>query len=117
MKKYLIPPEQLRPLAEGLGMCMAPDTIMVTGLPITRAYRVMPTMYMDSGWRFLSGCETGEYLSNPRYNGIYDVNVIANYCPELIDLLKNSPPYSAYERAEDGSWIDVTLATDWLTLA
>lgn len=116
MKKYLIPPEQLKPLAEGLGMCMAPDTILVTGLPIARMYRVMPTVWMDSGWRFLAGCETAEYLSNPRYNGIYDVNVIANYSPDILELL-DSPPYSAYERAEDGRWLDVSQSTDWMSLA
>lgn len=116
MKKYLIPPEDLRPLAEGIGMCLASDAILVSGMPIARMYRVMPTVWMDSGWRFLAGCETAEYLSNPRYNGIYDVNVVANYSPDIIDYL-NSPPYSAYERTEDGRWIDVSQSTDWLTLA
>lgn len=116
MKKYIIPPEEIKPLAEGIGMCMAPDTILVMGLPITRMYRVMPTVRMDSGWRFLAGTETAEYLSNPRYNGIYDVNVVANYSPDIVPFLR-SAPYSAYERDEEGVWVDVTRTTDWLTLA
>lgn len=116
MKKYLIPPEQLKPLATGIGMCMAPDTILVSGMQVKMMYRVMPTVRVDSGWRFLAGCETAEYLANPKYNGIYDVNVVANYFPEIIKYL-DSPPYSAYERTDDGFWADVSLSTDWLTLA
>ena len=115
MKKYLIPPEKLRPLATGYGLCMAPDTILVSGLPVQSMYRVMPSRRQDSGWRFFAGTETPEYLSNPRYNGIYDVNVIANYCPEIIDKL-DSPPYTAYEYV-GGAWVDVSLSTDWMSMA
>ncbi len=115
MKKFLIPPEKLRPLANGYGLCMAPDTIVISGLPVTSMYRVMPSRRQDSGWRFFAGSETAEYLSNPRYNGIYDVNVIANYCPDIIDKL-DSPPYSAYELI-NGYWIDVSLSTDWMSMA
>ena len=116
MKKFLIPPEQLRPLATGYGLCMAPDTILVTGMPVRSMYRVMPSRRQDSGWRFFAGNETQSYLADPRYNGIYDVNVIANYCPNIIELL-DSPPYSAYELANDDRWVDVSLSTDWAALA
>lgn len=115
MKKYLIPPEKIKNLATGYGLCMVPDTILVSGLPVTRMYRVMPSHRQDSGWRFLAGSETPEYLSNPRYIGIYDVNIVANYCPDIIDKLA-SPPYSAYELM-DGEWVDVSLITDWMDMA
>ena len=111
-KKFLIPAEKLRPLAEGHGLCMAPDTIVVMGLPVRSMYRVMPTRRQDSGWRFFAGTETKAYLENPLYNGIYDVNVVANCCPEIIPFL-DSPPYSAYEVSPDGHWVDVSLSTDW----
>lgn len=116
MKKFLIPAEKLRPLATGYGMCMAPDTIVVAGMPVRSMYRVMPARRQDSGWRFFAGSETQSYLADPRYNGLYDVNVIANCCPDVIPLL-DSPPYSAYDKAADGRWVDVSLSTDWATLA
>ena len=116
MKQFLIPAEKLRILAPGYGMCMAPDTILVSGMPVRMMYRVMPGNRLDSGWRFVSGTETASYLSNPKYNGIYDVNVVANYCPAIIPML-DSPPYSAYEMTESGEWADVSLTTDWLSLA
>lgn len=116
MKKFLIPPEELRPLATGLGLCMAPDTIVVAGMPVRSMYRVMPSRRQDSGWRFFSGSETPSYLADPKYNGIYDVNVVANCCPDVIPLL-SSPPYSAYDKTEDGRWVDVSLSTDWTSMA
>ena len=115
MKKYLIPQEKLKPLATGYGYCIAPDTILISGLPVQSMYRVMPSRRQDSGWRFFAGNETAEYLANPRNSGIYDVNVLANYAPEVISKL-DSPPYSAYELI-DGEWIDVSLSTDWMSMA
>ena len=115
MKKYRIPAEQIQPLAVGLGMCLAPDTILVQGLPVKTMYRVMPCRRQDSGWRFLAGCETPAYLADSRVNGIYDVNVVANYSPNIIENL-GAPPYSAYEMTEYG-WADVSISTDWTTLA
>ncbi|MBQ4313771.1 MAG: DUF2185 domain-containing protein [Clostridia bacterium] len=116
MKKYKIPAEDIRPIAVGYGMCIVPDTILVSGMPVRSMYRVMPSRRQDSGWRFFAGHETAEYLANPKYNGIYDVNVVANYCPNIIEKL-DSPPYSAYELTEDGHWVDVSLSTDWSTMA
>ena len=116
MKKFLIPAEKLRPMAEGYGLCMAPDTILVQGNPARYMYRVMPTRLGDSGWRFFAGFETPAYLADSHVNGLYDVNVVANYCPDIIEKL-DSPPYSAYEKTEDGVWVDVSISTDWTALA
>ncbi len=115
MKKYLIPPEEIKPLLVGRGLCMVPDTILVTGLPLQMFYRVMPSHRQDSGWRFLAGTETPEYLANPLYSGLYDLNIIANYFPEIIPHL-DDPPYTAYEKI-DGEWVDVTRVTDWAEMA
>lgn len=116
MKKYRIPAEEIRPLAMGYGMCLVPDTILVTGLPVRLMYRVMPERRQDSGWRFFAGNESPEYLADPRYIGIYDVNLVANYCPDIIENL-NAPPYSAYEKGPGDRWVDVSLSTDWINLA
>lgn len=116
MKKYRIPSEDIRPIANGFGLCLIPDTILVTGLPVKLMYRVMPQYRQDSGWRFFSGTETEEYLANRRLNGIYDVNVMANYCPEIVENL-DAPPYSAFEMTDEGRWVDVSVSTDWLGLS
>ena len=52
---------------------------------------------IDSGWTFLSGDETQEYLDDPGNLGLYDVNTIANYDPTIIPYL-DAPVLSAFER-------------------
>ena len=116
MKKYKIPPNEIRPVAMGYGMCIVPDTILVDGLPVRAMYRVMPEHRQDSGWRFFSGTETPEYLADMNVNGLYDVNIVANYCPYIVENL-DSPPYSAYEINDKGTWTDVSISIDWLNLA
>lgn len=114
-KKFIIPPEDIRPLAVGYGECVIPDTVLVSGMPIVRICRVMPERLKDSGWRFLAGIETAEYMSDRCRCGVYDVNVAANYCPEIIEFL-DAIPYTAFEKAANGRWYDVSLSTDWTKL-
>lgn len=60
-------------------------------------YREDPDRDVDSGWRFMSGFEDEAYLNNPDNHGIYDVNTIANYDPDIIPFL-DAPTGSAFER-------------------
>jgi hypothetical protein len=60
-------------------------------------YRDEPDFEHDSGWRFLSGTETQEYVNNAANWTIYDVNTIANYDPSIIDYL-GSPVGTELER-------------------
>ena len=60
-------------------------------------YRESPEESGDSGWRFLSGTETQDFLNSPDNLAIYDVNTIANYDPAIVPLLA-SPIGSAFER-------------------
>jgi hypothetical protein len=53
-------------------------------------YRERGDNDFDSGWRFLAGDESDEYLSIPANFELYDVNTIANYDPEIIPYL-NAP--------------------------
>lgn len=64
-------------------------------------YREATGRELDSGWRFLSGDESDEYMNNPANHGVYDVNTIANYDPEIIPFL-DAPIGSAFER-ENGT--------------
>jgi len=43
---------------------------------------------LDSGWRFLAGDESDEYLNNPDHLGLFDVNTIANYDRAIIEHLQ-----------------------------
>jgi hypothetical protein len=47
-------------------------------------YREKPDNDVDSGWRFLSGHESQEYMNAAESHAIYDINTIANYDPEVI---------------------------------
>lgn len=89
--------EQIQPLAEGRGLCIASDMITVEGLPVGFMYRGTPDHAADSGWRFLSGFESDEDMSDASKHGVYDVNTIANYDPSIIPLL-DSPEGIAYEK-------------------
>lgn len=64
-------------------------------------YRTKPRNGQDSGWAFLAGDESQEYMDNPKNHNIYDVNTIANYDPQIIPLL-DAPVGSAYIRTSSG---------------
>jgi hypothetical protein len=64
-------------------------------------YREEPHNPGDSGWRFFSGSEGGAYLDDPDHSGVYDVNTIANYDPDVVAVL-DEPIGSAFERDARG---------------
>jgi len=70
-----------------MGTCFASDRITVDGAPVGYLYREAPGFDGDSGWRFLAGDESADYLSALDRLGIYDVNTIANYDPSIIAFL------------------------------
>ena len=109
-KKYQLTKEQIKPLAVGLGGCMASDKITVDGLPVRFMYKEKPDNSQDSGWRFLSGTESDEYMANSANHAIYDVNTIANYDPSIIPFLK-APVGSVYEKTPGSK--DFKVVTDW----
>jgi hypothetical protein len=86
--------------AEG---CFATDRILVDGCKVGYMYREEPDGEWDSGWRFSAGDESDEYMDNPVNSGIYALNTIANYDPEIIPLL-TSPYGSAFVRKKKGGF-------------
>jgi hypothetical protein len=97
----------LKSLAEDQGMCFATDLITVEGEQVGYMYRERPDNEVDSGWRFLAGTESEEYINNPDNLAIYDVNTIANYDPEIVPFL-DAPIGSAFEReSESGRFVEV----------
>jgi hypothetical protein len=60
-------------------------------------YRDKPTYKADTGWCFMSGRETQDYMDDAANLEIYDVNTIANYDPDIIPFL-DAPIGTAFER-------------------
>ena len=70
-------------------------------------YREAPERDLDSGWRFMSGSETDEYMGDPANHGVYDVNTIANYDPDIVPFL-DAPVGSTFERENGtGGFVEV----------
>ncbi|MEE7547308.1 DUF2185 domain-containing protein [Xanthomonas sp. Kuri4-1] len=112
-KRFQLSAEQIQPLVEELGACIATDRITVDGYPVRFMYRDTPDNELDSGWRFLSGFEDEDYMDDPGNHGIYDVNTIANYDPSIIPFL-GAPEGTAFERTpESERWLQLS---DWSPL-
>ena len=106
-KRFKIAAEDLRSIAEGHGAAFASDMVVVEGHRVGFMYRERPDFLEDSGWRFMSGFESDEYVSNPANFGIYDINTIANYDPDIVPLLRQ-PIGSEFQRdPESGVFSDV----------
>lgn len=91
-KSFRLKPEEIVELAPGHGACLATDRITVDGELVGYAYREPPDRPEDSGWRFMAGDESDDYMSNPENMSVYDVNTIANYDPEIVPFLEASAP-------------------------
>ncbi|MES2793121.1 MAG: DUF2185 domain-containing protein [Planctomycetota bacterium] len=100
-KKFRLKGQDIKPLAPGHGACIATDMITVEGHVVAFMYREKPDDDVDSGWRFMSGYESPEYMDDAENHSVYDVNTIANYDPDIIPHL-DSPIGSTFER-QDGS--------------
>lgn len=100
-KPYKIPSDRIENLIEPMGGCFATDRILVDGCRVGYMYREPPDFEEDSGWRFMSGDETEEYIDDQWYSGIYAVNTICNYDREIVEFL-NAPVGSAFGRDKDG---------------
>jgi hypothetical protein len=96
-KQFRLRADQIMPLAQGHGACFATDLITVNGHQVGYMYREAPDHPSDSGWRFMAGVESQDYLDNPDNLAIYDVNTIANYDPKIVPLL-DAPIGSTFER-------------------
>ncbi|MPM98054.1 hypothetical protein SDC9_145235 [bioreactor metagenome] len=63
----------------------------------------------DSGWRFMAGDEDDDYMNNPDNHGIYQINTICNYDPDIIPFL-DSAAGTAFIRNESGKF---ALDEEW----
>jgi hypothetical protein len=98
-KKFKLRPEEIAPIALGLGGCLATDRIVVDGCPVGYMRREVPINPDDSGWRFFAGDETPEYMAENANHGVYDVNTIVNCDPAILPFI-DSDIGSEFERDE-----------------
>ncbi len=106
-KKFALRGDQIKPLAENRGGCIATDMITVEGCKVGYMYREEPENDLDSGWRFTAGRESRAYMEDPVNHDVYDVNTIANYDPDIIPFL-NAPAGAAFERqGRSGRFVQV----------
>jgi hypothetical protein len=105
-KKFKLAAEQIRDIATGHGACFATDRVTVEGQRVGFMYREPPDNEVDSGWRFMAGTESDEYVNDPENLAIYDVNTIANYDPDIVPFL-GAPVGSAFERSPGGAFVEV----------
>lgn len=108
-KKFAMSRDQIRSLAPGHGLCFATDKITVEGQRVGYMYREEPDKDNDSGWRFMAGSESQAYMNNPDNLSLYDVNIIANYDPDIIPFL-DAPIGSAFERPNGDDFVEVDHA-------
>jgi hypothetical protein len=101
-KDFRLKAIDIKPVAEGYGGCIATDRITVDGERVGSMYRQAPIDSVDSGWSFFSGTETQAYLDDPANSGVFDVNTIANYDPEIVEFL-DAPVGSRFVRWPPGS--------------
>ncbi len=72
---------------EGEG-CFVSNKITKDGFKVGYMYREVPDEgCQDSGWRFFAGNEDDEYVNNPDNIGIFALNTICNYDPDIIPYL------------------------------
>jgi hypothetical protein len=110
-KQFKLTADEIKPVAEGYGGCLATDKITVEGYPVRFMYREAPGNEVDSGWRFMSGFEDEAYMDEPDNHAIYDVNTIANYDPSIVPFL-DAPEGSAFEKPSDAErFVEVA---DWV---
>lgn len=99
-KIFKLKPEEIAPIALGLGGCLATDRIVVDGCMVGYMHRERPINPQDSGWRFFSGDESPEYMAENSNHGVYDVNTILNYDPAILPFI-DAEIGSKYERDEN----------------
>ena len=105
-KNWAIPRSSIENVLEwnGADGCFATDRIMVDHKKVGYMYREKPDNEYDSGWRFLAGDESQEYMDNPENVGIFSLNTLCNYDIDITDYLEY-PVGSAFYRNKKGEFV------------
>jgi hypothetical protein len=105
-KQFFLKVEEIAPVIPGRGGCLATDRIVVDGRRVGYMFRSDPIEAPDTGWRFFAGDENDEYMKNNDNHGVYDLNTIVNYDPDILEYLE-FPIGSKFERVSDSEFVQV----------
>lgn len=76
---------------ENFGYVLASKMLVENHEKVGRAYREKVNNPDDSGWRFLCGKETQEYVNDAENVGIYDINTILRLDMSIMPYLDSAP--------------------------
>ena len=80
--------------------------IIEEGLPVCFMYREQPENDLDSGWRFVTGLESEEYMADAANHAFCDCETIAAIDPDVAPLL-DAPVGVIFERDDAGQFVEV----------
>lgn len=103
-KKYGLSADQIAPIIPGMGGCLATDRIVVDGARVGYMYRTSPINDQDSGWCFFAGDEDEVYMAKNENHGVYEVNTIVNYDPDILPFI-DAEVGSRFERDSSGDFV------------
>lgn len=104
-KVYRLSKNELKPLAEGRGLCVVSDVIVIDGKLVGYAWREEPEDSDDSGWRFLAGDESDAYIDNSKNFSLVDLNLVANCDPAILAIL-DAPVGAEFDRGDNDEFLD-----------
>ena len=111
-KTFAIPKDQIKDLIPDTTGCIATDRITVDRKKIGYMYRESPDYEHDSGWVFMAGDETDDYMNNPENAGVYQLNTVANYDPAIIPYLQTLAPCAFQKRRWLPGYKPIELPTE-----
>lgn len=90
---------------DGNAGCICSDMITKEGYKVGYMYREEASAGVpDSGWRFLAGIESPDYMNDSNNHHIFHLNTICNYDKDIIPYL-DSPVGSSFIRINSNSFI------------
>ncbi|MEM8642317.1 MAG: DUF2185 domain-containing protein [Cyanobacteria bacterium P01_G01_bin.54] len=111
-KQFHISTKNIKRLVNNNGGCIASHRITLDGYPVGYMYREPPNHDVDTGWRFMAGDESDEYMDNANNHGVYAINTIANSDHDILPFL-TAPLGSAFTRyPETGKFVAVESPID-----
>ena len=101
MKKQNIKHNAVHAEEPSMGLCLVSNLITLEGKKVGYMYReeIEEDSENDSGWRFLAGTETEDYVEDEKNSKVFEVETIADFDPAILAYLQ-LPEGSELERIE-----------------
>ena len=97
-------------IAMGRVGCSVSKMLRVAGHRVGFLYRETPRDDRDSGWYFMAGPESAEFMADPTNHAVYDLDAITDDDPDIIPLL-DAPIGSVFKRDRaSGRFVEMGFA-------